>query len=58
MNSKEILLTEKELQLARLRKEVEALRIVAPLLTEEGDVAAKFSAESMRAVNVIANKTA
>ncbi len=58
MNSKEELLTEKEIQLARLRKEVEALRIVAPLLTEESDVASKLRAEASRAPDVVADQIA
>jgi hypothetical protein len=45
-------LREKELEVVRVREEIEALRSIIPLLEEEGDVAPPDSTVySMRAVN-------
>jgi len=45
-------LREKELEVLRVREEIEALRSIIPLLEEEGDVAPpEPTVYSMRAVN-------
>lgn len=46
-------LREKELEVIRVREEIEALRSIIPLLEEEGDVAPpEATVYSMRAVNL------
>lgn len=58
MKSKAEILADKELQLARLKKEVEALRVVAPLLAEESEFSAKFPAETTRTPGLMEDKIA
>jgi cell division protein FtsB len=43
-------LRQKELELARLEKEVEALRVAAPLLSEEKEVVAEASKPALTSV--------
>lgn len=47
-------LRQKELELARLEKEVEALRVAAPLLSEEKDVAPETAAKPAHSTPVAA----
>lgn len=58
MKSKQDVLRDKQLEIARLRKEVDALRIVAPLLVEECDLPQKFPVENNRAADVTEDKFA
>jgi hypothetical protein len=44
-------LREKELEVSRLEAEVEALRIAAPLLSEDGEAANENDQPTLRAVN-------
>jgi hypothetical protein len=43
-------LRQKELEMSRLEKEVEALRVAAPLLSEDGE-AGNYNQPTLRAVN-------
>lgn len=49
---------QKQLRLARLRREVDALRIVAALLSEQSDLSPKYPAEPVKAAVMIADKPA
>jgi hypothetical protein len=57
MDSADEVLREKELQLYAIRKEVEALRIVAPLLIDEAQITPKIPPQSEHATSRLAGTT-
>ena len=57
MKNADEVLREKELQLSALRREVEALRMVAPLLIDEAETAPKISPQSEHATSTLREGT-